>query len=298
MDFSIDMLSAGNADSHIIWIKEAAYDLIVFIDGGYTQDGKNAIQLYQNYIQPYVPSNVERVIINTHLHQDHLEGLSEILTHFGKGITAIYFNNPRKYFEQSKFVLLEEVNRAFGNTSKAIKQIYESLHDVDNFSTLSRRLGVPCFPAFSSSSLGHNYFSFLGPSEEFYVSKLAYFSDAASLIKIATANIPESIVNEVVEGRNPCEVVDEVNDDSAENITSILTQFVDSSNRRWLFTSDAGVDSFEDSRARGFNLSNFHFVQLPHHGSRRNMNTNWVVRFNPTMSGFLPMAVRRIQERL
>jgi beta-lactamase superfamily II metal-dependent hydrolase len=140
---------------------------------------------------------------------------------------------------------------------------------------------IPTFTAFSDDQLDYSFFSFLGPAKDFYVSKLQYFTDQKNLVKYAASTLPESVVNEVDEGNMPCEVIDEKNDDSAENQTSVLTQFIDSSNKRYLFPADAGVDSFEDAKARGFDLTNFCIVQLPHHGSRRNMNTNWVCDFNP-----------------
>ena len=91
----------------------------------------------------------------------------------------------------------------------------------------------------------------------------------------------ESEINEVEEGFKPCAVVDEKNDTSAENLTSLIIQLTDGRNRRYLFTTDAGVDSFESAQNNGFDMTNFHIAQLPHHGSRRNINTNWLCKLNP-----------------
>lgn len=43
----------------------------------------------------------------------------------------------------------------------------------------------------------------------------------------------------------------------------------------------AGVDSFLSAEENGFDLNNYKICQLPHHGSRRSINSTWIAKFNP-----------------
>lgn len=61
----------------------------------------------------------------------------------------------------------------------------------------------------------------------------------------------------------------------------VLLQLTNSAGQRYLLTGDAGVDSFESAEKNGFDMTNFFVAQLPHHGSRRNINSNWVCKLNP-----------------
>ena len=46
MDFSIDMLSVGDADAIILWLKQDGADFIIFLDGGKPGDGKEVVKHY------------------------------------------------------------------------------------------------------------------------------------------------------------------------------------------------------------------------------------------------------------
>ena len=280
MDFSIDMLSVGDADAIILWLKQDSTDIIVFLDGGKKGDGYEVIKHYEKYIKPNLPNKPLLIVINSHPHHDHIGGLPEIISHFKTDIRRVYFNDPLQYIGYMQRNLITEYHQ-LNNTNRQISALYESLKEVDSFKDLLNKYGLSPCPIFSDTNLGHSFFSVLGPSEEFYKQKVQFFTNKTSLENMRLLKEVEENINEVYEGLIPCKVVDEKNDASAENLTSTIIQLTDSSNRRYLFTADAGVDSFESAQENGFNMSNFHIVQLPHHGGRRNINTNWIGQFNP-----------------
>lgn len=281
MDFSIDMLSLGNADSFIIWTKENQSDYVTIIDGGNPGDAEKVISHYEEYIKPNVPSSCPILIINTHPHKDHIGGLIDIVHYFKNQIVRFYYNDPADYLNQNQRNVIKSYSESLLYKSVRIQRIYEALKDSESLSSVLAQYGIGKLEAFSDSPLDHTLFSFVSPSREFYLQQLAYFSDAENIKTFGSNTASESEVNEVEEGLKPCTILDEKNDTSAENLTSVITKFVDSSNRKYLFTADSGVDSFESANDNGFDISNIHICQLPHHGSRRNINTNWVGRFNP-----------------
>ncbi|WP_242157348.1 MBL fold metallo-hydrolase [Aestuariivivens sediminis] len=281
MDFSIDMLSLGNADCNIIWTKAENADFITIIDGGYLKDAKTIIEHYENYIKPHISDNSPILIINTHPHSDHIGGLIDLVHYFKNKIVRFYYNDPTDYIEEAKRNEIKSLNESFLYSNQRVQKLFESLKQSDDLSNVLDQYGISKLSAFSDSVLDHNLFEFVGPSKSFYLEQLGYFTNIDNL-KTSGSNIePESEINEVQEGLNPCVKVDEKNDASAENLTSVLTRFTDSSNRKYLFTADSGVDAFESAESNGYNIKDLYFCQLPHHGSRRNVSTNWISNFNP-----------------
>jgi beta-lactamase superfamily II metal-dependent hydrolase len=280
MDFSIDMLNVGDADAIILWLKQDGADFVIFLDGGKTEDGDEVINHYNNYIKPHLVSKPIIIVINSHPHLDHIRGLSKIINHFQTDIKRVYFNDPLKYISLIQRNLINEYHQKYSHSSQ-ITGLYESLKDVDDFNTLLKKYNLISSPIFSDTDLGHSLFKVLSPSEAFYKQKVQFFTDKTSLENMHLLKEAEDDINEVEEGNRPCAVVDEKNDTSAENLTSTIIQLTDSNSKRYLFTADAGVDSFESAQNNGFNMTDFHIVQLPHHGSRRNVNTNWICKFNP-----------------
>ena len=184
--------------------------------------------------------------------------------------------------DEDKRTKLKTLNESFMYSNTKVKRVYESLKDADNLKDVLKKYNIQPIEAFSDNQLDHDLFEIVGPSKEFYLQQLESFTNIEKL-KYAQLNIKKaSEINEVNEGLNPCTVLDERNDSSAENLTSVLTKFVDSQGRKYLFTGDAGIDSFESAKSHNFDIENLHICQLPHHGSRRNMNTNWVCNFNPS----------------
>ena len=280
MDFSIDMLDVGDADAIILWLKQNGNDYVIFIDGGKPGDGNEVVKHYTTYIQPFLIAKPIIIIINSHPHRDHIGGLPEIINFFGNKIDRVYFNDPLAYIDLIQRNLITEYHEKYSE-NRQIKGLYESLKDIDNFKSLLKKFNLPTSQIFSDTNLGHNLFKVLGPSEAFYKQKVQFFTDKTSLDRMHLLKEAEEDVNEVEEGNKPCLVVDEKNDASAENLTSTIIQLTDSSNRRYLFTADSGVYSFESAKQNGHIMNDFHIVQLPHHGSRRNVNTNWICNFNP-----------------
>lgn len=274
------MLNVGDADAIILWLKQNGDDFIIFLDGGKPGDGNKVIRYYNDYIKPNLITKPIIFVINSHPHRDHIGGLPEIINHFGTEINSVYFNNPLAYIDLMQRNLIAEYHNKY-STNRQITGLYESLKDVDDFIKLLEKYGLKPKPIFSDTTLEHSLFKVLGPSEAFYKEKVQFFTDKTSLERMHLLKEGEEDINEVEEGNKPCKVVDEKNDTSAENLTSTIIQLTDSSNRRYLFTADCGVDSFESAQKNGFNMKDFFFAQLPHHGSRRNVNTNWICNLNP-----------------
>jgi len=91
------------------------------------------------------------------------------------------YNNPLDYIDNNRRGIINEYYKLFEFSNKRIKMIYESIKDVEDISDLIRKYGIPEFKASSTVQLDHNLFRFLGPSEDFYLEKLWFFTDKEHL---------------------------------------------------------------------------------------------------------------------
>jgi len=275
MDFVIDFISVGNADAIIVWEKKDGQDIIIFVDGGKTGNGKDVIEHYNNFIKPNI-NNPVLIIVNSHPHADHINGLLEIVEHFENQISYAIYNDPLKHISTER----EQEILDHYDEDPDINHLYEVFEKVKKLNDLCSKYSIKRIDAFSDLDYG-GLFQILSPSRAFYKEKVDFFTNVANLKQNDYTKKGGAEVNEEVEGLKPCEIVDEKNDASPENLTSSIIEFTSSNGKKYLLTGDCGVDSFNSAEENGFTLNGYEAVQLPHHGSRRNVNSTWLYKLSP-----------------
>jgi beta-lactamase superfamily II metal-dependent hydrolase len=280
MDFVIDFIYVEDGDGIVIWGRYPNdHDVVFFLDGGNTNFGSKIVEHYKKWIEPNLYNNRRIAFINSHPHADHINGLIEIVKEIGEDMTWGIYNDPVKFISEE---LRENIKQsALRKEDADIEHLYKSFQKVQELNELCERYGIERIEALTDT-FNYNEIKILSPSREFYASKVQLFTNIDFLKKVNYQKT-FSQVNETLESLKPCNVVDEKNDASPENLSSTVIELKDSQNRRYILTSDAGVESFDDMEENGFTCENLNLVQLPHHGSRRNINTNWIAKFSPKM---------------
>ena len=286
MDFSIDILNLGKADATIIWAKDKNENHILILDGGEKHQAPQVIKHYEDYIAKHVGKNPNIILINTHIHSDHIGGLEDIVKaqSIQKHIKAVYFNNPAN--GQTGTLLKEAVDGAMrlGLDVPNVERLNECIVQAQNFSNELARLGITEKHVFSDSPLPQpfgKHIRIVGPSADFYAQNMR--SAGRSILLGPDLEEEDNFVNEQVESVDPCRAIQTAKDRTHDNKVSVMLELTDSKKRRYLFTADASAPSFESAMAAGYLAGNYHFVQLPHHGSRGNMDAKWITHFAPNI---------------
>lgn len=280
MDFVFDFIYVGDGDAIVIWGRNPnKNDFVFFLDGGNKDNGQKVVEHYKKWIKPHLYPNRTISFINSHPHADHINGLIEIVKEIGNEMTWGIYNDPVKFISEE---LRENIKKsALKQEDADIEHLYKSFQKIQELNDLCALHQIERREALTDS-FNYNEMKIVSPSREFYTNKVSLFTNIDFLKKVDyTKSFSE--VYESLESLKPCEIVDEENDASPENLSATVIELVDSKNNRYLLTSDAGVESFDDMEKNGFSTENFNFVQLPHHGSRRNISTNWIAKFNPKM---------------
>lgn len=280
MDFVIDFLYVGDGDAIVIWGRNPnESDFVFFLDGGNQENGKKVVEHYRNWIEPHLYQNRKLAFINSHPHADHINGLIEIVNELGSELDWGIYNDPVKFISEE---LRNNIKKsALNKEDTDIEHLYKSFKKVQELNELCDIYSIEKYEALTDT-FSFNEIKIISPSREFYKDKVQIFTNIDFLKKYDFTK-SYSEVNEESELKKPCVIVDEKNDASPENLSATVIELVDSKNRRYILTSDAGVESFDDMENNGFSTENLNIVQLPHHGSRRNISSKWLGKFSPNM---------------
>lgn len=284
IDISIDMLSLGNADSIIVWLKDRyKNNFVILIDGGNKRDGEKVIEHLDKYILPNVTQSAPDLVICTHHDKDHVGGLITVVEHYGNKIGKVWINNPAEHISSYAYQTLKKSFRR-QSAYKQYEVILKSLKKLDDFISLVDSKKIPREHALYGQGLFDGVIQVLGPSGDFYKTLLPgmenmdrYVSSEADYAY--NSIFSQAVINENLESNSPCPIVDEENSTSATNNSSVILE-IQAKDSRYLFTGDAGVQAFEDVETR-FSLEGIHWLDVPHHGSRRNMSSQLIDTMSP-----------------
>lgn len=285
IDISIDMLSLGNADSITVWLKDDNNNsFVILIDGGNKSQGGDVIKHLDKHILPATGKTAPDLIICTHHDKDHIGGLIAVVEHYKNLIPEIWVNNPAEHISSYRYQALKESFKK-KSAEKQYEVIMESLQNVDDFITLVDKYNIPRKPALYGQNKFNGIVKILGPSDAFYKSLLPGMDNVEEYVsqeaKYAYNSLfPNQNPDLLLEGVSPCPIVDAENSTSATNNSSVILQITARENKRFLFTGDAGVQAFEDVETHD-SLDNLFWMQVPHHGSRRNLSSKLIDKMSP-----------------
>lgn len=257
-------------------IDESDNQFVVVVDGGYAKNSSDIIDYVKNVCRT---SKID-LVFNTHPDLDHIGGLIELVKSDEVSISKICFNRPwqdanlkTSYFRDGRLTersLNERVRQEFG---KAME-----------LSESADKKGIPVV----HPVIGNTYFNcitILGPSTDHYREFLLKSDKTPeSLIEsCGRRNFNQEMSEEYYYGGDIEWISDECT--SEINETSLIL-CLDLPDGKMLLTGDAGkigmkraIDYYESLKSSN-KATDFCFMQLPHHGSRKNVTPSFLKRIN------------------
>ncbi len=247
MSLEIDMVDVGDADAIALrYFYPDGRIFVAIIDGGNQDDGEKIIEIVRRY---YQTTHVD-LVVSTHPDHDYIAGLSQVVSELD--VDQVWLHDPWLHIEPN--IPRQVAIQLF--KSRGIENVAtKSTDDLDAFKSLVDRLGIPRVEPFSGVQDGPLFV--VGPSPAFYEGKLAG-TDYTSIETGTTDN----------------------NETSTTNDTSSIILLQDGT-QKYLFTGDAGVEALNDARSPWI-FGNLHWLDVPHHGSRRNLSSELVDYLKPT----------------
>lgn len=244
------------------------YQKVVVIDGGSLESGKKIVE----HIQKVYSSDRVDLMINTHPDNDHCSGLREIINNLDVG--EIWMHRPWSYSEE--FLDLIRDGRTTDNSLK--KKLKDALTIVCELESIASDKNIDIIEPFTGLSFDDGVITVLGPTEDYYKSLLAGFrcmpeQKETSLLEKAFSIIKDTIT--LVAESFHIETLDESGETSSENNSSVITLFR-FDNKKVLFTGDAGIPALKNvievADYNNISLNDLCILQIPHHGSKRNIS--------------------------
>jgi beta-lactamase superfamily II metal-dependent hydrolase len=251
---------------------------IIVIDGGFKESGEKLVK----HIKDFYKTDHVDIVFSTHPDSDHSSGLSVVLENLTVGQLAMH--RPWEHAAEIKNFFKD------GRITKSglEDRLEKSLQQVSDLETLATKKGIDIIEPFQGANGYNGAIHILGPSEGYYETLLAGFRSTPEPAKAIGALLPlkkaaESIVNWLQDKWD----LDLLNDDedttSAENNTSIIILF-NLDGHKLLFTGDAGktalLNAIAYAQIQGISLTGMRFLDVPHHGSKRNLNSKILKKMN------------------
>jgi beta-lactamase superfamily II metal-dependent hydrolase len=275
-----DGSKAGDAIS-VRYGSDGDYKVII-IDGGTDDSGERIVQHVKSV---YGPRTIVSDVVNTHPDSDHACGLREVLRELP--VERLWIHGVWHH-TASITNLFADPRWTEDGLAKAIRSEYPVIVDLFD---LAAKKGVPIYEPFAGTKIGP--FTVLSPNKPTYEHLIPQFRKtpepdvellkqrgiwlgdgqklgmfAALLEKAATT------VASWIPEKWDIELLKEGGITAAENESSTVL-FGDFDSIKILLTADAGVNALrwaaEYATSIGLDIKSAELVQVPHHGSRRNV---------------------------
>lgn len=284
MDFyEIDFLRVEPKSGDAITVRYATEGEthIHVVDGGYQSTGEKVVDHIKQYYDN--PSFIDHVVA-THPDGDHCGGLRTVLNEFDVG--ALWMLRPWEYAD----ALIHRFGRFTNveNLSKRLREIYPNLAALED---IANERNIPIHDPFQGAKIGP--FTVLSPSLDQFL-ELVEISEKTPeqvALKEEVSRIERGLkaLAQLIK-RAWGEEVFSTEETSAENEMSIV-QWASMKGHDVVLTGDAGRRSLSAAAdyapAAGLQLPGVVKMQVPHHGSRRNVDSEildrWLGPKMPTM---------------
>lgn len=272
--------SAGDAIVVRYEVPNNMYRLMV-IDGGTEQSGH---EIVEHLRAAYGPNTVVNEMVLTHSDTDHACGLRTVLEEMR--VETIYLHVPWFHVQDAiDFGVFQKKDWTKEGLERAIRKEYSIINDIVE---LAVKQGCQIHSAFEGQEIGP--FTVLSPSLVRYLYLLPQFDKTpepdqdviesagmwigkASLVARAFEVLSRG-AEKFIEESWENERLRDGGITSASNESSLVL-YANNPDHRALLTGDAGINALawaaDYAIHRGLPLQQFKFVQIPHHGSRRNV---------------------------
>lgn len=293
------MLDFDDADAFLIrFYDEEDKPYVILIDGGRYSNGETIHKFVRERYNTYTID----LAICTHCDDDHYGGILWLVENMIENpktsvdIKELWFNDPGLHSWANDF----ERRRSDASVQKQARTVFtlqnglnliEVIDKLKNSKNTNSNISVR--EVFSDQS-GYKAFDgiveVIGPSLSYYEEKVLKFRHSMKSNKTtpsANDTDDDDTIDVDADGLVSSATIDKAEpDDSQHNLSSIIFLFLPSNGKKYLFTGDAGAESFEHLyyKSDWDRLNQLDWLKLPHHGSKRNITCGMINHFRPSVA--------------
>jgi beta-lactamase superfamily II metal-dependent hydrolase len=276
LGYEVDFLPVGEAQSgDAIALRfgnvfgERHEQVVVVIDGGFADTGKQVVE----HLRKHYKTDRADLVVSTHPDADHAAGLETVLKECQVG--CLWMHQPWNHADDITHMFKDD--RVTANS--VTEALRKSLDEARTLERIAQSRRIPIVEPFTGTRDASQSIVVLGPSLPFYQTLLTGFRGTPEPVVQPTGLFTkalrgaEEVIKRIAETWN-IETLDDTGETSAENNSSTIL-FVAIGEKYLLFTADAGITALTQAVDLLVNakidLSKLSFIQVPHHGSKRNV---------------------------
>lgn len=275
--YRVHFLDVKDADAIIIAYKSNALAkkwFLALVDAGNVSDS----QKIKNFLNRIYETSVIDLAICTHPDSDHKGGFFGLLEDDDVVIKEFWFKDLCKAIDENEFTRmkrkdskLEACRKAYNHPSNSSKNIIDLAHrKCEKVYHVEQGWKHDTIPL-----------TVLGPSNEYFKEAAIGIVQNYAELTITPDLKPYDENAEITED-SARSVINEENEESYTNMASIVLLFKPNEHFKILLTGDASCSSLIDIHKTFAEETMGCILKVPHHGSRRNMNTDLIDSLCPT----------------
>ncbi len=308
MDIRTHILNVKDGDAIIVELFKEDKSLVIVIDGG-------EFKYYQKKVKPKLlkilaaqHKKAPDIVVCTHYDSDHIGGLIPLIRDFISNIMQVWIHRTPELIQGviDELVLLNEqkckyiddiepvncatlyelsiFNQLFPNGSANL--ILESISQLKTLIDLIPTDKIRHVYHKDKPLLDWQEISVLGPTKMYFDSLFPASKSYEAFVAEESAEAPQSnkaLYRQLqLSGISPC---DQLKNEKATRLTSTnkasIVIAIDKGKKRYLYTGDAGVESFKNIPNYEHELKDLHFLKIPHHASDNNISKELIEIMNP-----------------
>lgn len=254
------------------------------VDGGFLDTGE---KLVEHLKSQYQTTHVDHIVL-THTDQDHVNGLRKVLEQCTVG--CLWMNRPWLYADD--LIHRFETYNSVDALRRRLRSIYEAAASLEEKAI---EKGIPIGTPLQGAAIGR--FTVMAPSKVRYLDLIVESDKTPTAIderkEIGLDSFVAKGIKTVVNLVKAAWAQEyfPIKGTSSENEMSVV-QYANICGKRILLTGDTGRDGLSEAAAYapsvGLQLPGVWMFQVPHHGGRRNVNSEVLDRW---LGEKLPSAV-------
>lgn len=274
MGYEVDFLAVGDKKSGdaicIRWGNlhgSREEQKVVVIDAGYANTGAQIIEHLNKY---YNTSTID-LLISTHPDADHVGGLTYVIEN--ANVKEFWIHKPWEHNAN----LASEFSDGRITDASIARRMQENLQKAYDAVKLAEKKGIEIQEPFQGRTWDNATLIVVGPTQAYYETLIPDFARMPEKAEKITGF--ESVGRYILEKAKQLvdyaadwfsdEGIDDKDTTSAQNNSSVILK-LEVDGKTLLFTGDAGVTAL-DMAADNIGNTSLEFIQVPHHGSRRNV---------------------------
>jgi beta-lactamase superfamily II metal-dependent hydrolase len=267
----IDMLDVGKGDAYVIELQDEQGQKFVFVIDGGTSESSGALV---SHIQSFHNGNVGLAIC-THPDTDHIGGLIQLLQNCN--VAHLFLNDPRDIISEE--TLLQKARQ---NLSTEEVIVFKSaLERIDDLKAEAAAQNTDHHQTTFAANTPRFTFGgwdvfVLGPSQRLF--KDIWLND-----DVVRDWFNSDTVDALVGALPRNTTLDDPAIDTKPVNNSSIIILIEGYGRKYLFTGDAGKRALRDAMTIK-DISNLTWLDVPHHGSRRNLDSSIINYLSPEVA--------------